>query len=284
MIQPKKSLGQHFLTNRHYCTRIVELAEIDQFDIVLEIGPGTGALTSSLLERSRLVTAVEFDRDMVKTLEGKYQAVMNSEPPRLRIYQKNILNSDWEPFLHYPFPEQEQYSIKPDQIKAKVIGNLPYNISTRILEHSVKFKKFFASFTFMTQKEVALRILAAPGSSDYGYFSLLMAFNFHRISGFDVPPGSFYPPPKIMSHVLQLKPRFIQTEAEKEFIQLTKTAFSQRRKTIYNNLKRLFPDPEQLLLALEESGVSPQARPQEISLEKFLAISEASRRVLSFQS
>ena len=283
MIQPKKSLGQHFLTNRHYCTRIVELAEIDQSDTVLEIGPGTGALTSILLERSRFVTAVEFDRDMVEALEGKYQYAINSNPPHLRIHQKNILNSDWEPFLVYPSPEQAPGRIKPDQIRAKVIGNLPYNISTRILDHSVKFKKFFAGFTVMTQKEVALRILAAPGSSDYGYFSLLMAFNFHRINGFDVPPGSFFPPPKVMSHVLQLKPKFIQTEAEKEFIHLTKTAFSQRRKTIYNNLKCLFPDHKLLASILEESGVSAQTRPQEISLEKFLAISEVSRRVLSFK-
>ena len=283
MIQPKKSLGQHFLTNRHYCTRIVELAEINQSDTVLEIGPGTGALTSFLLEKSRFVTAVEFDRDMVKALEGKYASAINSEPPHLRIHQKNILKSDWGPFLACPSAELEPGSIKPDQSSAKVIGNLPYNISTRILDHSVKFKNFFSSFTLMTQKEVALRILAEPGSSDYGYFSLLMAFNFHRISGFDVPPGSFYPPPKVMSRVLQLKPRFIQTEAEKEFIQLTKTAFSQRRKTIYNNLKSIFPDNKLLASALEESGISAQARPQEISLEKFLAISEVSRRVLSFK-
>ena len=88
MIQPKKSLGQHFLTNRHYCTRIVELAEIGQSDTVLEIGPGTGALTSILLEKSRFVTAVEFDRDMVKALEGKYQYAINSNPPHLRIHQE----------------------------------------------------------------------------------------------------------------------------------------------------------------------------------------------------
>ena len=93
----------------------------------------------------------------------------------------------------------------------------------------------------MTQKEVALRILAKPGSSDYGYFSLLMAFNFNRISGFDVPPGSFFPPPKVMSHVLQLKPKFIQTEAEKEFIHLTKTAFSQRRKNHLQQPEMPFP-------------------------------------------
>ena len=284
MIQPKKSLGQHFLTNRHYCTRIVELAGINQSDIILEIGPGTGALTSFLLEKSLCVTALEFDRDMVLALEKKYQAEINSDPPHLIIHQGNVLKANWKQLLSDSLPGREPEKLESGLLKPKVIGSLPYNISTKILEHSIKFKKNFQSFTFMTQKEVSQRILASPGSSDYGYFSLLMEFNFDRTSGFDVPPGSFFPPPKVMSHVAQIRPRFIKTDAEREFIQLTKIAFSQRRKTIFNNLKSLFRDKQLLSSVLEESGIPERSRAQELSLEQFLTISEVSRRVLSFKA
>ena len=283
MIQPKKSLGQHFLTNRHYCTRIVTLAEISKSDLVLEIGSGTGALTYFLLDGALSVTALEFDRDMVKALEETYESELNSDPPRLRIHQGNVLKADWGPLLSEPSPGQLPAGSGTGCPGRKVVGNLPYNISTRILEHSIKYKNLFESFTFMTQKEVSQRILAAPGSGDYGYFTLLMDLHFHRAPGFDVPPGSFYPPPKVMSHVMQLKPRFIQTNAEREFIHLTKTAFSQRRKTLFNNLKHLFPDNKILSEILEGCGISGQARPQEITLEQFLAVSEVSRRVLSFK-
>ena len=284
MIHPKKSLGQHFLTNRHYCTRIVTLAEINKSDMVLEIGSGTGALTSFLLEASLSVTALEFDRDMVKALAEKYESELNSDPPRLRIHQGNVLKSDWGPLLSEPVPGQTAEDTGTGASGRKVVGNLPYNISTRILEHSIRYKNLFESFTFMTQKEVSQRILAAPGSGDYGYFTLLMDLHFHRSPGFDVPPGSFFPPPRVMSHVMQLKPRFIQTDAEKEFIHLTKTAFSQRRKTLYNNLKPLFPDRKFLSDILEKCGIPEQARAQEISLEQFLAVSEVSRGVLSFKT
>ena len=111
-----------------------------------------------------------------------------------------------------------------------------------------------------------------------------MAFNFKRIKGFDVPPGAFNPPPKVMSHVMQVCPRFIETPAEKEFITISKAAFSQRRKTVFNNLKRIFPDRKILSSILEECGIPEKTRPQDISLEQFLSVSEVSRRVLSFRS
>lgn len=283
MIQPKKSLGQHFLTNRHYCTRIVTLAEIKKSDLVLEIGSGTGALTSFLLEGALSVTALEFDRDMVKALEETYESELNSDPPRLRIHQGNVLKADWGRLLSEPLPGQTPADPETGRPGGKVVGNLPYNISTKILEHSIRYKNLFESFTFMTQKEVSQRILASPGSGDYGYFTLLMELHFHRKAGFDVPPGSFHPPPKVMSHVMQLKPKFIKTDSEREFILLTKTAFSQRRKTLYNSLKPLFPDHRLLSGILEECGIPGQARPQEVTLEQFLAVSKVSRRVLSFK-
>jgi len=274
MIQPKKSLGQHFLTNRRVCMRILDLAGIGRADTVLEIGPGTGALTDFLLKNAGFVTALEFDRDMVKLLGEKYQDAVTSSPPRLLIHQENVLKSDWGQLLPFPGPG----SARP----AKIVGNLPYNIATRILEHSIRFKSLFQSFTFMTQKEVAMRIQAAPGSADYGYFTLLMDFNFQRIRGFDVPPGSFSPPPKVMSHVMQLRPLFRETG--NEFLALARQAFSQRRKTLFNNLKPLFPETGRLSSILAECGIPERSRPQELSLEQFLAISDASRGMLSFKA
>jgi len=282
MIQPKKSLGQHFLTNRQYCTRILELAGINHSDMVLEIGPGTGFLTSALLQNSRFVTALEFDRDMISFLGEKFHKEIHSAPPRLRLHQENVLKADWRPLLSC-FPGTEESPPETESPKTKVIGNLPYNISTRILEYSIRFKELFNSFTFMAQKEVAMRILAGPGTSDYGYFSLLMEFNFQRIKGFDVSPGAFSPPPGVMSHVMQLKPRFIEVPSPGQFVGLIKKSFAQRRKTIFNNLKPCCAQPGKLSEILEACGIPENARPQEISLEQFLAVSEAGRTVLSFK-
>jgi len=284
MIEPKKSLGQHFLTNRNYCTRIADLAGIKDGDTLLEIGPGTGALTEVLLEQAAVVHAVEFDRDMVRALEENFRDQLSSAPPRLILHQANVLRSDWQSIL-CPGNEGQSGNVQ-DSVKAEtaVVGNLPYNIATRILEHSIKFKHLFRSFTCMTQKEVSLRIQAAPGSADYGYFSLLMDFNFERIRGFDVPPGAFNPPPKVISHVMQLRPRFLETGAEQEFITITKAAFSHRRKTIFNNLKLIFPNKKALSAILEECGISEKSRPQELGLEEFLSVSEVSRGMLSFRS
>ncbi len=281
MIQPKKSLGQHFLISRNYCTRILALAEIKNTDNVLEIGPGTGALTTFLLEHANKVAVIEFDRDMVQALETRFAPEINNTPARLIIHQGNVLKTDWAGIISLREQEIITPGLIPEAAKPKIIGNLPYNIATRILDYSIQYRHLFESFTFMTQKEVSMRIQALPGSGDYGYFSLLMAFYFKRIKGFNVPPGSFSPPPKVMSHVMQLRPRFIETTAEKEFITIIKAAFSQRRKTIYNNLKSLFTDKKILSTVLEECGIAENTRPHEISLEQFLSLSEVSRPMLS---
>ena len=284
MIPPKKSLGQHFLTNPRYCSQILELAEITHSDTVLEIGPGTGFLTSYLISNADRVTALEFDRDMVSMLEEKFTNEIRCIPPRLRIVQSNVLSADWRELLFQLRESRDSGNDNQAQFLPKIAGNLPYNISTRILEYSTHYKDWFQSFTFMCQKEVAARILASPGSPDYGYFTLLMEFNFHRKSGFDVPPGAFTPAPKVISHVMQLRPRFIDTACRATFVRIIKTAFRQRRKTIYNNLKPLFQDPKELSRVLNDSGIPEKTRPQQISLEQFLTVSDTCCRVVSFKA
>ncbi len=188
----KKSLGQHFLADSNYCRKIVRFAEIDSQDSVVEIGSGTGHLTQVLLGMARKVTAVEFDREMVDYLRDQWPENGTHQGAPLSIVQADILTLDWNTIL----------GTGP----VKVIGNLPYNISTRILQRMIEIKDRLQSCTVLIQKEVALRILAAPDSKDYGYFTLLMEYHFQRRAGFDISPGAFVPKPKVVSHVLKLTP------------------------------------------------------------------------------
>ena len=188
----KKSLGQHFLADPNLCDKIVRFAEIDSQDSVVEIGPGTGHLTQVLLTMARRVTAVEFDREMVNYLQAQWPENGTHPDAPITIVQADVLTLDWNTIL----------GTGP----VKVIGSLPYNISTRILQRMIEIKDRFQSCTVLIQKEVAQRILAAPDSKDYGFFTLLMEYHFHRMAGFDISPGAFVPKPKVVSHVLKLTP------------------------------------------------------------------------------
>ena len=160
----KKSLGQHFLADPNYCGKIARFAAIDSQDSVVEIGPGTGHLTQVLLGMARQVTAIEFDREMVAYLQEQWPEKGINQGAPLTIVQADVLTLDWNTIL----------GTGP----VKVIGNLPYNISTRILQKMTEIKDRFHSCTVLIQKEVAQRILASPNSKDYGYFTLLMEYHF----------------------------------------------------------------------------------------------------------
>ena len=253
----KKSLGQHFLANSGYCQKIAQFAQIGPQDTVVEIGPGTGQLTQVLLPLARKVVAIEFDRDLVQYLKEHYLDDPETAQ-RLDIVQADILSFDWALLGKNRFT---------------VIGNLPYNIATQVLQKMIPIKDRFQSGTFLLQKEVAQRILSAPQSKDYGYFTLLMEYHFERIAGFDVPPGVFVPPPRVTSQVIQLKPRQPAFSVPDEFAfrGLLKSAFQQRRKTLWNNLK-LGWDPAQLEPAFEVCRIPAQARPEEVTLEQYACL------------
>jgi 16S rRNA (adenine1518-N6/adenine1519-N6)-dimethyltransferase len=253
----KKSLGQHFLADFEYCQKIVQFAQIGPEDTVVEIGPGTGQLTRALLPRAQKVVAIEFDREMVQYLKRHYRDDA-AAAERLDIIQADILSFNWALLGNNRF---------------KVIGNLPYNIGTQILQHMIPIKDRFQSGTFLLQKEVAQRILSAPNSKDYGYFTLLMEYHFDRIAGFDVPPGVFLPPPRVTSQVIQLKPHEppYPVPDESAFRRLLKSAFQQRRKTLWNNLKS-GRDPERLEPAFEVCRIPAQARPETVTLEQYACL------------
>jgi 16S rRNA (adenine1518-N6/adenine1519-N6)-dimethyltransferase len=165
------------------------------------------------------------------------------------------------------------------QLPVRIVGNLPYYISTRIFTRMTELNFRFQSYVFMTQREVASRLIASPGSKDYGYFSLLMQFHFTFDRGFDVPPGAFRPKPEVVSHLT----RFIARNPELEpaeyrrFVKIIQTAFRQRRKTLWNNLKSLIDDEGCLKECIETAGVARNARPEEVSLDQYLCMT----RVLS---
>ncbi len=257
----KKSLGQHFLADSNYCRKIVRFAEIDSQDSVVEIGSGTGHLTQVLLGMARKVTAVEFDREMVDYLRDQWPENGTHQGAPLSIVQADILTLDWNTIL----------GTGP----VKVIGNLPYNISTRILQRMIEIKDRLRSCTVLIQKEVALRILAAPDSKDYGYFTLLMEYHFQRRGGFDISPGAFVPKPKVVSHVLKLTPRQHPHEVSdyEGFLTLLKEAFQQRRKTLWNNLKQ-HHDPERLRAAIKTCHIASQARPESVTLEQYACLAQ----------
>lgn len=255
----KKSLGQHFLADPHYCRKIARFAGIDSQDSVVEIGPGTGHLTQVLLGMARRVTAIEFDREMVDHLRDRWPESGTHQGAPLTIVQADVLTLDWSTIL----------GTGP----VKVIGNLPYNISTRILQKMTSIKDRFHNCTVLVQKEVAQRILAGPNSKDYGYFTLLMEYHFQRVAGFDISAGAFVPKPKVLSHVLKVIPRQHPHEVSdyEAFLSLLKEAFQQRRKTLWNNLKGTHA-PQRLGAAFQASHIADQARPESVTLEQYVCL------------
>ncbi len=249
----KKSLGQHFLIDESVAFRIVQFAAVGQDETVIEIGPGLGHLTRLLLESGARVTGVEFDRDMVLQLRKQWPPEKSS----LQVVQANILTLDW-------------LSILPAH-PVKVVGNLPYNISSRIIRETMRVKHRFQSLVFMLQREMARRLLARPGDSDYGLFSVLSHFHFDCEFGFDVPAGAFRPRPSVVSSVLRLVPRPepVGPLTHRRLEALLRQAFRHPRKTIFNNLKASKMDPKRIEAALEECGIESRQRPQDVDLEAF---------------
>jgi 16S rRNA (adenine1518-N6/adenine1519-N6)-dimethyltransferase len=257
MVQAKKALGQHFLTDQNYCRKIVRYAGVGRGDVVVEIGPGTGQLTAALLEAGAHVTAIEFDSDMIAALRDRFPRPGGD----LDVVSADILAFDWS-------------SLPSGRPLVKLVGNLPYNISTRILKQSAEAKDRFESFTFMVQKEVAERVIASPGSKAYGYFSVLMEYHFERRRGFDVPPGAFQPRPRVMSHVMRLEPKRPDFEVPDygRFERLLAGAFAHRRKTLWNNLVAQGTPPSRLTEALCGAGLDPKTRAERVTLEQFVCL------------
>ncbi len=215
----KKSLGQHFLRDDNYCRRIVEALQAHPFQRLLEVGPGGGALTKHLLTLPGIdFRAVELDDEKITHLEQTYPAIAG------KLIHRSFLDID--PPFGEPFT---------------VVGNFPYNISTQILFKILDWGAQVEAVTGMFQKEVAERVAAPPGNKTYGVISVLVQAYYKVDYLFDVPPGAFQPPPKVMSGVIRLLPVTPPAmKSEAAFRLLVKTAFNQRRKMLRNAVKPLF--------------------------------------------
>jgi 16S rRNA (adenine1518-N6/adenine1519-N6)-dimethyltransferase len=251
----KKSFGQNFLTDQNFINRIVSAADLSADDVVVEIGPGRGALTEHLVERSGQIIAVELDRDLARPLRDKF-----TENENFRLVEADAVELRFADVI-------AKYE-KP----AKLIANLPFNVSTAILQSLAGQKALFSQMVLMFQREVTERITAAPSTSDRGFLTVLVEANFGIERLFDVPPTAFRPVPKVWSSVVRLTPKFVDIPDEILFRNLISVGFAQRRKTIQNNLKTQFPDAQKLL---EQSDIHPTRRAETLTLDEWLALTRS---------
>jgi len=254
----KKALGQHFLLDLNITRKIARAAEVAPGDLVLEIGPGPGGLTRALLEAGARVVAVERDRRCVAALEELAAAW----PGRLAVEEGDALAIDERALLGG---------------SAKIIANLPYNISTELLIKWLRLNAagppIWSRMTLMFQKEVADRILAAPGSKTYGRLSVIAQAASIPGRAFDLPARAFTPPPKVESSVVLFSPAPSPLASVAALERVTAAAFGQRRKMLRSSLKPVFG--ESLGTALEKAGVAETARAEEVPVAKFVELAAA---------
>ena len=244
----KKRFGQHFLTDRSILRRIVEFAHIPPEDTVLEIGPGSGALTRELARAARHVIAIEIDGDLIPSLRA-------AMPGNVEIVEGDALEMEWPPGAFH------------------VLGNLPYNVATPLLKRFIEHRARIPDVTVMVQKEVAERMMAEPSTHEYGPFSVLVQYYANVNYGFTVYPGAFKPRPKVDSAVIRLEWRPDVPSAPR-FTDFVQQAFASRRKKLANNLLSMFPSlgREEMLRRIISTGVSASARPEELSVAEFLRV------------
>jgi 16S rRNA (adenine1518-N6/adenine1519-N6)-dimethyltransferase len=270
----KPKLGQHFLNSDDVAARIVDaLGDVSE-STVLEIGPGRGILTSLLARRTPRLIAVELDRVLAAQLRLNFGMARNVE-----ILEADVLAIDFDSlFGPKPGLGRPGMEFKPQPVR--VVGNLPYYITSDILLRLFEFSKYFESIVIMVQREVADRIAAAPGGSEYGILSATAQLYARVEKLFIVPPGAFSPPPKVHSAVLRLT---IDPQQEKlgvagdGFIDFLRLSFGQKRKTLWNNLRGKY-DEKGLKRALAEAHVKPTARAETLDLAESAAVYRALRK------
>jgi 16S rRNA (adenine1518-N6/adenine1519-N6)-dimethyltransferase len=271
--QMKPKLGQHFLVGEDYASRIADaLGDVSQAT-VLEIGPGRGALTSLLAARARRLIAVELDRVLAAQLRLQFGMSRNVE-----VIEADILSIDFDS-LFGPKPGLGRPGMELRPQPARVVGNLPYGITSDILLRLFEFARYFETLVIMVQREVADRIAASPGGREYGMLSATAQLYARVEKLFTLPPGAFNPPPKVHSTVLRLTLQPRQEElgvAGDGFIDFLRLSFGQKRKTLWNNLKSGYEEAS-LRQALAEAKIKPTARAETLSLEQSAALYRALR-------
>lgn len=264
-IRPLKRLGQSFLEDRNITAKIVSIPDIKSDDIVVEIGSGLGIMTAMIAMGAKKVIALEVDKYMVDILREELKDLSNVE-----IVRADVLKYDFSSAC----PE---YPSK----KLKVIGNIPYNISSQILFHLIEFRNYLSSMTLMFQREVAERIMASPGTKEYGILSVIVPMYTKPSLEMTVPASCFYPKPNVDSAVLKMivreSPLFDIKDAD-FFLKVVKASFSKRRKTLLNNLKGsdlLKSSKKDVAGILELLGIDGSRRGETLTVEEFGKLSNA---------
>lgn len=245
---PRKRFGQNFLVDQHIIAQIIAEIYPQKSDRLIEIGPGLGALTRPLLQATGHLDVIEIDRDIVSRLNQEFSQ------EELTIHAADVLKFDFSTLGG----------------KLRIVGNLPYNISTPLLFHLSQFPEHILDMHFMLQKEVVDRMVGIPASSDYGRLSVMLQYRFDMEYVFSVPAESFHPIPKVESAIVRMVPRnpsALTAKDEALFSQVVTAAFSQRRKMLRNTLQQYLTLTDFTIL-----GIDPGLRAENLSPEKFISI------------
>jgi len=255
MTRLKKRFGQHFLHDQNVIANITQNIAPTPDDFLIEIGPGGGALTTHLLRRLSTLTVVELDRDLI----GGLQKISAQQDTPIDIINADILSLDLGQLT------------QSNQRRARLVGNLPYNISTPIIFACLAVARQIKDMHFLMQNEVVNRLAARPGSKIYGRLSVMVQYACQAEKLFEVSPNSFTPPPKVNSALVRLTP-YVQppypADNESDLNTVVRSAFSQRRKTITNSLRKLINATE-----ITELNIDPKSRPEQLSVEQFVRLS-----------
>lgn len=262
----KKSFGQNFLVDKNYIDKIIGALNLRAGETIIEIGAGRGALTEKLVESGANVIAVELDRDLIPLLKEKF-----GEKENFFLIEQDALKLDFREAIN-------RQRTNNDGQRAKLVANLPYYISTAILQKLIEQRDSFSEMVLMFQREVVERITAAVGNKERGFLTVLVEAYLQAEKLFDVPPQAFRPAPKVWSAVARLKPReTVEIENEKLFREIVSAGFAQRRKTILNNLKNApadlkekIPNAEKLL---ENCEIAPNRRAETLNLNEWRCLS-----------
>lgn len=259
----KKSLGQNFLIDPNYISKIITALNPQPNETIIEIGPGRGAITERLVESGAKVIAIELDRDLIPLLQEKFR-----ESKNFNLVQQDALKIDFSTLIN-----------QNPKLKTKLVANLPYYISTAILQKLIEQREVFSEMILMFQREVVERITAEPGNKERGFLTVLVEAYLRTEKLFDVPPNAFHPIPKIWSSVIRLitKDRDeIGLKDEEFFNQLISLAFRQKRKTILNNLKsagdflnKSATKNFDFAHALESVSINPQRRAETLTFDEW---------------
>ena len=253
--RPRKRFGQHFLHDAGVLRRIVAAVAPRDGEPLVEIGPGEGALSFPLLEAGASLTVIELDRD----LAARLRALAN---PRLRVVESDVLQVDFAAL-----------AVELGGTPLRLVGNLPYNVSSPILFQALAAAAHVRDMHFMLQKEVVDRMAAPPGGKDYGRLSVMLQAYCEVSPLFDVPPGAFRPPPKVDSAVVRLVPKPVEAigiDAADTFARVVKAAFAQRRKTLRNTLSGVAD-----VAQIEAVGIDPSTRAEQVPVPAFVALANA---------